>query len=114
MAERARQVNVNYIMRARTLDHKHSKQPDGTPYPSVREQVRDHLTGPRADGAGRPGPGGRPRSGVGSYQGSSEALGTLAHEAADAMARSDWKKIGALGARRWRSSCTACAAAGAA
>ena len=24
--------------------HKHSKQPDGTPYPGVREQVRDHLT----------------------------------------------------------------------
>ena len=53
MAERARQVNVDYIARARTLDHKHSKQPDGTPYPGVREQVRDHLTGPVLTCAGR-------------------------------------------------------------
>ena len=32
---------------------------------------------------------------MGSYQGCSEALETLAHEAAEAMARSDRKKMGA-------------------
>ncbi len=32
---------------------------------------------------------------VGSYQGCSEALETLAHEAAEAMACSDWNKMGA-------------------
>ena len=46
MAERARRVNVDYIARARTLDHAHSRQADGTPYPVVRDQVREHLVGP--------------------------------------------------------------------
>ena len=31
---------------ARTLDHKHSRQGDGTRYPGVREQVQGHLVGP--------------------------------------------------------------------
>ena len=91
VAERARQVNVDYIARARTLDHKHSKQPDGRPYPKPREQVRDHLTGPVLTALG----GWDPVVGlvVGSYQGCSEALETLAHEAAEAMARSGWKQM---------------------
>ena len=39
-------LNVDYIARARTLDHAHSRQADGTPYPVVRDQVREHLVGP--------------------------------------------------------------------
>ena len=33
-------------MKARTLDHEHSRQADGTRYPGVREQVQGHLVGP--------------------------------------------------------------------
>ena len=46
MAERARRVNGEYIAKARTLDHEHSRQADGTRYPGVREQVQGHLVGP--------------------------------------------------------------------
>ena len=46
VAERARQVNGEYIAKARTLDHEHSRQADGTRYPGVREQVQGHLVGP--------------------------------------------------------------------
>ena len=93
VAERARRVNVDYIARARTLDHAHSRQADGTPYPGVREQVRDHLTGPVLTALS----GWDPVVGlvVGSYQGCSEALETLAREAAEAMARSEWRRMGA-------------------
>ena len=35
-----------YIAKARTLDHEHSRQADGTRYPGVREQVQGHLVGP--------------------------------------------------------------------
>ena len=45
-AERARRVNGKYIAKARTLDHEHSRQADGTRYPGVREQVQGHLVGP--------------------------------------------------------------------
>ena len=45
-AERARRVNGKYIAKARTLDHEHSRQADGTRYPGVREQVQRHLVGP--------------------------------------------------------------------
>ena len=52
---------------------------------------------------------------VGSYQGCSEALETLAREAAEAMARSDWKKMGARSEDEALGIfITACAAAGAA
>ena len=40
VAERARRVNGEYIAKARTLDHEHSRQADGTRYPGVREQVQ--------------------------------------------------------------------------
>ena len=43
---RARKVHVDYAGRARALDHAHSRQEDGTPYPGVREQVQRHLVGP--------------------------------------------------------------------
>jgi hypothetical protein len=43
VAERARRVNGEYIAKARTLDHEHSRQADGTRYPGVREQVQGHL-----------------------------------------------------------------------
>jgi len=46
LAERARQVNGECIAKARTLDHEHNRQADGTRYPGVREQVQDHLVGP--------------------------------------------------------------------
>jgi hypothetical protein len=38
-------VNGEYIAKARTLDHEHSRQADGTRYPGVREQVQGHLVG---------------------------------------------------------------------
>ena len=38
VAERARKVHVDYVGRERALDHAHSRQADGTPYPGVREQ----------------------------------------------------------------------------
>ena len=37
---------MDYVARARALDHEHSRQADGTPYPGVREQVQRHLVGP--------------------------------------------------------------------
>jgi hypothetical protein len=46
VSERARRVNGEYIAKARTLDHEHSRQADGTRYPGVREQVQGHLVGP--------------------------------------------------------------------
>ena len=46
LVERARRVNGEYIAKARTLDHEHSRQADGTRYPGVREQVQGHLVGP--------------------------------------------------------------------
>ena len=39
-------MNGEYIAKARTLDHEHSRQADGTRYPGVREQVQGHLVGP--------------------------------------------------------------------
>jgi hypothetical protein len=56
-------VNGEYIAKARTLDHEHSRQADGTRYPGVREQVQGHLArrSARSVGAGwrRCGPGTR-------------------------------------------------------
>ena len=46
VAERARRVHGDYVRRARELDHQHSRQADGSPYPGVREQGRQHLVGP--------------------------------------------------------------------
>ena len=83
MAERARRVNGEYIAKARTLDHEHSRQADGTRYPGVRER-RCRVTSSarcwrRCAGLA----GTRPVLGlvVGSYQGCSEALHGLAREA---------------------------------
>jgi hypothetical protein len=42
VTERARKVHVDYVARAHALDHEHSRQADGTPYPGVREQVQRH------------------------------------------------------------------------
>ena len=39
-------MNGECIAKARTLDHEHNRQADGTRYPGVREQVQDHLVGP--------------------------------------------------------------------
>ena len=91
MAERARSVNVDYIARARTLDHAHSRQADGTPYPVVRDQVREHLVGPVLAALQN----WDPVIGLvaGSYQGCSEALHSLAREAAEARARSEWLSL---------------------
>ena len=93
VAERARRVNVDYIARARTLDHAHSRQADGTPYPGVRDQVREHLVGPVLAALQN----WDPVIGLvaGSYQGCSEALHSLAREAAEARARSEWRRMGA-------------------
>ena len=58
VAERARRVHVDScVARTRALDHEHSRQADGTPYPGVREQVQ-RLTPrrPRARGAASLGP----------------------------------------------------------
>ena len=65
VTERARKVHVDYVARARALDHEHSRQADGTPYPGVREQVQRHLVGPvlAALPAGL-GPRGRPGGGL--------------------------------------------------
>ena len=84
VSERARRVNGEYIAKARTLDHEHSRQADGTRYPGVREQVQGHLVGPvlAALRAWDPVLG----LVVGSYQGCSEALHGLAREAAKAKA----------------------------
>ena len=71
VAERARRVHGDYVRRARELDHQHSRQADGSPYPGVREQGRRHLVGPvlAALRAWDPVVGL-----VGSYQGCSKAL----------------------------------------
>ena len=69
----------------RALDHAHSRQADGTPYPGVREQVQRHLVGPvlAALQAWDPVVG----LVVGSYQGCSEGLHALAREVADRRGR---------------------------
>ena len=43
VAERARRVEVEYTRHARELDQQWSRRADGTPYPGVRDKVRDHL-----------------------------------------------------------------------
>ena len=93
VAERARRVNVEYIAKARKLDHEHSRQAGGAAYPGVREQVHDHLVGPvlAALRAWDPVLG----LVVGSYQGCSEELEGLAREAAEAKARKEWRQMGA-------------------
>ena len=93
VAERARKVHVDYVGRARALDHAHSRQADGTPYPGVREQVQRHLVGPvlAALQAWDPVVG----LVVGSYQGCSEGLHTLAREVAEERARTEWRRMGA-------------------
>ena len=58
-------MNGEYIAKARTLDHEHSRQADGTRYPGVREQVQGGS--PRRSGAGGAaglGPGARPGGGL--------------------------------------------------
>ena len=84
---------MDYVARARALDHEHSRQADGTPYPGVREQVQRHLVGPvlAALRAWDPVVG----LVVGSYQGCSEALHVLAREVAEARARTEWRQMGA-------------------
>ena len=93
VAERARKVHVDYVGRARALDHAHSRQADGTPYPGVREQVQRHLVGPvlAALHAWDPVVG----LVVGSYQGCSEGLHALAREVAEERARTEWRRMGA-------------------
>ena len=93
VAERARKVHVDYVGRARALDHAHSRQADGTPYPGVREQVQRHLVGPvlAALRAWDPVVG----LVVGSYQGCSEGLHALAREVAEERARTEWRRMGA-------------------
>ena len=93
VAERARKVHVDYVGRARALDHAHSRQADGTPYPGVREQVQRHLVGPvlAALQAWDPVVG----LVVGSYQGCSEGLHALAREVAEERARTEWRRMGA-------------------
>jgi hypothetical protein len=82
-----------YVGRARALDHTHSRQADGTPYPGVREQVQRHLVGPvlAALHAWDPVVG----LVVGSYQGCSEGLHALAREVAEERARTEWRRMGA-------------------
>ena len=77
---------------ARKLDHEHSLQPDGTPYPEPNEQRQRGLDGPvllalRSYA---------PVQGlvVGSWQGASEAVHALAREAADACAEGRWRLMG--------------------
>jgi hypothetical protein len=84
-------VNGEYIAKARTLDHEHSRQADGTRYPGVREQVQGHLVGPVLAAL---------RAWdpvlvlvVGSYQGCSEAL-VVAREAAKATATAKRRQMG--------------------
>ena len=93
VAERARRVHGDYVRRARELDHQHSRQADGSPYPGVREQGRRHLVGPvlAALRAWDPVVG----LVVGSYQGCSEELHALAREVAEERARSEWRQMGA-------------------
>ena len=93
MAERARRVHGDYVRRARELDHQHSRQADGSPYPGVREQGRRHLVGPvlAALRAWDPVVG----LVVGSYQGCSEELHALAREVAEERARTEWRQMGA-------------------
>ena len=93
VAERARRVHGDYVRRARELDHQHSRQADGSPYPGVREQVRRHLVGPvlAALQAWDPVVG----LVVGSYQGCSEGLHALAREVAEERARTEWRQMGA-------------------
>jgi hypothetical protein len=93
VAERARRVHGDYVRRARELDHQHSRQADGSPYPGVREQGRRHLVGPvlAALRAWDPVVG----LVVGSYQGCSEELHALAREVAEERARTEWRQMGA-------------------
>ena len=97
VSERARRVNGEYIAKARTLDHEHSRQADGTRYPGVREQVQGHLVGPKSARAVLAAlRAWDPVLGlvVGSYQGCSEALHGLAREAAKAKATAKWRQMG--------------------
>ena len=93
VAERERRVHGGYVRRARELDHQHSRQADGSPYPGVREQGRRHLVGPvlAALRAWDPVVG----LVVGSYQGCSEELHALAREVAEERARTEWRQMGA-------------------
>ena len=84
-------MNGEYIAKARTLDHEHSRQADGTRYPGVRKQVQGHLVGPVLAAL---------RAWdpvlvlvVGSYQGCSEAL-VVAREAAKATATAKRRQMG--------------------
>ena len=58
-------VNGEFIAKARTLDHEHSRQADGTRYPGVHERVQGHLVGPvLAALRAWLGPGARPGGGL--------------------------------------------------
>ena len=80
-------MHVDYVGRARALDHAHSRQADGTPCPGVREQVQRHLVVPvlAALQAWDPVVG----LVVGSYQGCSEGLHALAREVAEERVRNE-------------------------
>ena len=49
VSERARRVNGEYIAKARTLDHEHSRQADGTRYTAFSWEKTDRAEALRAD-----------------------------------------------------------------
>ena len=84
-----------YTLRARHLDCEVSLLADGTGYPEPQEQVRDHLeylVGPVLAALRT----WEPVVGlvVGSYQGSSAAVHTLARESAEKSAKDKWRVMG--------------------
>jgi hypothetical protein len=81
---------------ARTLDHKHSRQADGTRYPGVREQVQGHLVGPvlAALRAWDPVLGLVVRGGLVPGLQRGAARPRFAREAAKAKATAKWRQMG--------------------
>jgi hypothetical protein len=113
VAERAWRVNGEYIAKARTLDHEHSRQADGTRYPGVREQVQGHLVGPVLAAAAGLRPGARPCGGLvsGLQRGAARPRAGGGGGEGDGDVAADGGACGAC-MRRWGSTRTTCTAAG--
>jgi len=113
VAERAWRANGEYIAKARTLDHEHSRQADGTRYPGVREQVQGHLVGPVLAAAAGLRPGARPCGGLvsGLQRGAARPRAGGGGGEGDGDVAADGGACGAC-MRRWGSTRTTCTAAG--
>jgi hypothetical protein len=90
-------VNGEFIAKARTLDHEHSRQADGTRYPGVRERVQGHLVGPvLAALRAWLGPGARPGGGLvpGLQRGAARPRAGGGKGVTKATATAKWRQMG--------------------